>query len=177
MIFLSGLLYLSLVLGHSLIPGNCLFITSIIDTYKKTLLWPSVSPSTVEAIGCYQCISGGTFPRDEACEVGRRSANYANICIPRGEPPQGVNARVYCVKAIGSESNDDRVGPITIRGCSYTYRTDCREGINVDGRIIRGCVYSCADGDFCNGSTSTKVSVAALTASAVILFVRFSSWK
>ena len=130
----------------------------------------------VQSMGCYQCMSGGTFPRDEACEVGRRSATYNNICIPREQPP-GANARVYCVKAIGSEGSDDRLGPVVIRTCSYNYRTECKDGISVDGRIIRGCIHACADADFCNTGVSQKTSMAVLSIALALLVFRFCFCK
>ena len=42
-----------------------------------------------EAIGCYQCQSGGKFPRDEDCERGSRSASYTKQCIPTSASGQG----------------------------------------------------------------------------------------
>jgi hypothetical protein len=102
-------------------------------------------------------MSGGNFPRNEACEAGRRSATYNNLCIPREQPP-GNNARIHCIKAIGTDGTDDRLSPIIIRTCSYSYRTECRDSINIEGRVIRGCVHACADEDYCNGSMNQEAS-------------------
>jgi len=116
-------------------------------------------------------MSGGNFPRDEACEVGRRSANYVSTCIPRNEPPpaQGFS-RVYCVKAVGSGGNNERGGPVTIRSCSYSYRTECKDAINIDGRIIsNGCIHSCADGEYCNGSGNKTPSIIFMVLSVILI--------
>src|SRR5205085_12162705 len=54
------------------------------------------------SIGCYTCKSGvppecggqkvQSLPRNEPCESGRRSADYAYNCVPNEEPMGGTPA-------------------------------------------------------------------------------------
>lgn len=111
--------------------------------------------------------------RNEDCEQGKRSAHYYDQCIPDGEPSNSMDGQIYCTKVIGSDygASGDRV---VARGCTYYPRNECRESITVRGRTIRGCIYTCSSGNYCNQSTQ-MIAPATTVTFIVILGVILNS--
>lgn len=127
----------------------------IAGLFSVLILILTINVPLGHSIGCYTCKSGGGLSRDEACESAKKHAPYTTTCIPTEEPVPGT--AIYCGKVIGRELNTTK--PMVMRGCSYRYRhSTCGSKLTFDGKTVKGCIFSCRTGDFCNGndnSTST----------------------